>query len=37
MNNIVLIIVQVLVVKIPVLLIDSLGILTVNTWNEDGR
>ncbi|CAB5499020.1 hypothetical protein BTHERMOSOX_1088 [Bathymodiolus thermophilus thioautotrophic gill symbiont] len=36
MNNIVLIITQVLVVKIPVLLIDSLGIFTVNTWDEDG-
>jgi len=33
----VLIIVQVLAVKIPVLLIDSMGIFTVNTWNEGER
>jgi len=37
MNNIVLIIAQALSVKIPVLLIDNIGIFTDNAWDENAR
>ena len=37
MNNIALIIAQVLAIKIPIILIDIMGIFTANTWNEDER